>query len=137
MDASQLPENESFRQEFVQHCEQVTHRARLDNNLVAKTIVKLCACHEVKEKLLIETNKHHAIGKKAKSQQKYDSYDHIGLIDAACDGANKTKYSTLEQIIIEKDKTIKKMNEKVCFDCICRIKCIMYINFCNFFLFLH
>ena len=115
MKASDLSDNESFRLDFVQSHEQRTHRARLDNELVSKMMHKVRACRQLKAKLIEETNKHHEIGKKAPSQQKYQTCDHIGVIDAACEGANKPTYSMLERTIADKDKEIELLNGKVCF----------------------
>ena len=97
MIATQLPTHEAFRREFVSSLSKASHKNHRTNKRWETTFKYICAPPQIKQILINETAKHHSIGCLVPKNQLYGTYDHTGLIDAACAGANLPTYSSIQQ----------------------------------------
>ena len=111
-DRTQLPEHEYFIGQFIDEHKVDTHRRRFDKKQAHKDIIHIAACKEVKQVLANASHSLHKVGKYTVNQ-KFEPYDHMGLIDSACIGANKRKYSELETDIEQKTQTIATLRKRI------------------------
>ena len=86
---------EQFRKDFVNQYGQKTHATRTFNKSAEKSANNLCISQSIRNILIQETEAMHKQGRKICCNQSYESYNHIGLIDAACVQGNLKTYSQL------------------------------------------
>ena len=113
MIASTLPSHEQFRIVFTSSFGKHTHLQRLKAQRWDNIFNHVCAHSDVIEILKSETIKHHKIGSIASKNQKYSDYNHMGLIDAACVGANVEPYTRQQQTITQQQETINQLKRRI------------------------
>ena len=107
--------NDTFRIDFIYHSfTNSAHGHRYTRNSVVNSLKNICAPEPVKTILKQETNKHHHIGSlsdKNRSRLWYE-YDHLGLINAACEAAGLPAYTVQCSKMQELVHTVTALNSE-------------------------